>query len=164
MFSSKKGLSPLIAAVLLIVVVVGIGAVVTGMIRGLVSDNQKTIKTKSSEMACGRDVNIEFVKIDGEQQVCKGPNYILGVIDNVGTAEIDDFEIKMFTVTGVFRNESVSPNDPLTNGEAQEFRTYFTFPAADIEQVQFVPKLKGVGTGYTFCSDVALKYENIPDC
>ncbi|MBW2964455.1 hypothetical protein KY363_03260 [Candidatus Woesearchaeota archaeon] len=47
MLTSKKGLSPLIAAVLLIVVVVGIGAVVTGMIRGLVSDNQKTIKGRA---------------------------------------------------------------------------------------------------------------------
>ncbi|MBW2964456.1 hypothetical protein KY363_03265 [Candidatus Woesearchaeota archaeon] len=116
-------------------------------------------------MACGRDVSIEFVKIDGEQQVCKGSDYVTAVIDNVGTAEIDDFQIVLLTTSGVFRNESVSSSDPLVKGEAQEIRTYFSgFTKDDIVQAQFVPKLKGQGSGYTFCSDVALKAETMPDC
>ncbi len=165
MLKSKKGLSPLIAAVLLIVVVVGIGAVVTGIVRSFVSENQQTIKSKNTEMACSRDVDIDFIKLDGVQQVCKGSNYITAILENVGSGTVDDFEIKMFTVTGIWRNESVSAADPFEPGEAQEFNTTFSgFTDADIEQVQFVPKLKKGGANYVFCTDVALKVENILDC
>jgi hypothetical protein len=155
----------LIAAVLLIVVVVGIGAVVTSIVRSLVTENQETIRDTSVEMKCSRDVNVEAIVLDGIYQVCKGTDYVTAVIENIGGEEIDDFQIRIFTASGIFKNESVSADDPLSPGEAQEVNTTFTgFTAADILQVSFTPKLKKGAGQYVFCSDVSLKFEEILDC
>ena len=165
MFSSKKALSPLIAAVLLIVVVVGIGAVVTGIVRSTVSENQRTIEGKSDEMSCSRDVVIEVVKIDGEPQICKGSGYINAVLDNTGTVDIDDFQLKVFGTTGFYNNETLATG-ALSPGAAIEINGNFSQSAVGtVEQVQIVPKLRKTGaTGYYFCADVAARYEGIADC
>jgi FlaG/FlaF family flagellin (archaellin) len=164
MLRSKKALSPLIAAVLLIVVVVGIGAVVTGMVRNLVSENKETIDTKSDEMTCSRDVVISIVDIDGEPQICEGVGYINFILENSGAVDIDDFQLMVFGTTGIYRNESISASDTLTQGEAQEFNGNFS-SVGTTEQVKIVPKLrKSRQSGYHFCNDVALTYEDLDAC
>ena len=88
-----------------------------------------------------------------------------GQIFLTGYQEIDDFEIRIFTTTGVFKNESVSADDPMSPGEAQEINTTFSgFTGSEIQQVKFIPKLKRGAGQYTSCQDVALKYEEVLDC
>jgi hypothetical protein len=165
MLHSKKALSPLIAAVLLIVVVVGIGAVVTGIVRSLVSENQETIRGKSGEMACSRDVAISVVRIDDEYQFCKGSDYINAVLENTGTTDIDDFQVIIMATSGFYNNDSLGPAT-FAVGAAGEFNATFSgITASDIQQVKIVPKLKKSGSSnYHFCADVAFKSELIPDC
>lgn len=165
MFNSKKALSPLIAAVLLIVVVVGIGAVVVGMTRGMVSENQDTISQTDDRMACSRDVVLEMLELDRNPQICKGTGYINVVIENTGTIDIQDFQLLAYGTTGVYNNESIGAGT-LTKGGALELNaTFDTTAVGTLQQVKFVPKLKKTAaTGYHFCSEVALKYEDINDC
>ena len=53
---NKKAISPLIASVLLIVVVVGIGAVVTGIVRNYVTENKQTITEKAKPIKLNKIV------------------------------------------------------------------------------------------------------------
>lgn len=164
MLHSKKALSPLIASVLLIVVVVGIGAVVTGVVRGLITENKDTITSKDDEIACSRDVNIDVVKIDGVQQVCKGTGYIDVVLDNSGSAVIDDFQLVVMGDGGFARNESIGAG-AFAQGQAMELNATYAGTVGTIQQVRFVPKLKKTGSAdYIFCNDVAYKTESVPDC
>ncbi|MFH1064401.1 MAG: hypothetical protein V1729_04940, partial [Candidatus Woesearchaeota archaeon] len=105
-FKSKKGLSPLIAAVLLIVVVVGIGAVVTSMVREKVTDDKKTITKTSSTVDCATQVNIKISKLESDDLICKGPNYINVTIENIGT-DVDGFQLKVFGADGFVQNDSM---------------------------------------------------------
>ncbi len=166
MLYSKKALSPLIAAVLLIVVVVGIGAVVTGMMRGLVSDNQKTISQKDDEMACARDVNVKIVTIDGNPQFCRdaATSEIVAVVENAGT-DVDDFQLMVYGDSGFYKNESIGSGN-IAQGAAAELRGYYdSGDTGAITQAKFVPKLKKTGSsGYNFCHDVTVKSEVIPNC
>jgi len=162
MLRSKKALSPLIAGVLLIVVVVGIGAVVTGIVRGLITENQETIASKDNELACSTQVDVELVKIDGVPQICKGAAYVDLIVENNGV-EVQDFQLTILGSGGIFKNESVSTDNPLGTGQAREYNISFS-GTGSIEQIKFVPKLKARGSGYNFCHEVAITYEDIPDC
>ncbi|MFC1741942.1 archaellin/type IV pilin N-terminal domain-containing protein [Nanoarchaeota archaeon] len=166
MLHSKKGLSPLIAAVLLIVVVVSVGAIVTGLVRGLVTENQQTIASKSGEMECSRDVMVKIVEVNDELQVCKGSDYVYAIVENQGAAEIDDFQMVIMATTGFFSNDSVSPSMAFSPGAVTDLNVSFTGVSADdILQVKMVPKLKKGGTSkYFFCSDAAVKTESLLTC
>ena len=165
MLGSKKALSPLIAAVLLIVVVVGIGAVVVGMTRSMVSENRDTVSQTDDRMSCSRDVVLEILEIDKEPQICKGSDYINVVIENVGTTDIQDFQLLAYGSTGVYNNESIGAGTLAKGGALELNATYDAVQVGTLQQAKFVPKLKKSGaTGYHFCSEVALKYEDIDDC
>ena len=165
MLSSKKAISPLIAAVLLIVVVVGIGAVITGMMRGMVTENRATIESKSAEISCSTEVVLEVVNIDGVPQVCKGADYIDIVLENTGK-DIEDFQLMVFGTSGFAKNESISAGDLFELGEAQEFNASFDpTNVGTVQQVKFVPMIKKPGSSnYFYCNDVAITYEEIDDC
>lgn len=163
MLSSKKAISPLIAAVLLIVVVVGIGAVVTGMIRGMVTDNKATIDTKSDEMVCSRDVVIDVLDVNSNPQMCKGTDYVYAILENTGSVTIDDFQLKVFGSTGIYTNDSVGTGT-FSTGSSLEFNATFS-SVGDVEQIKIIPKLKKTGAaGYNYCADVGITYETLEDC
>ncbi|MBW2966864.1 hypothetical protein KY362_00090 [Candidatus Woesearchaeota archaeon] len=161
---SKKALSPLIAAVLLIVIVVGIGAVVMGIVRGFVTENKETMEKKSDALSCSRDVNIDLVTIDGIAQICKDSNYIYAIVENVGATEVDDFQLVVMATSGFYSNDSISVS--ITEGSAGELNgTFVGVSQADILQAKFVPKLReSRGSGYHYCSEVSVMYEGLQDC
>jgi FlaG/FlaF family flagellin (archaellin) len=163
MFFSKKAVSPLIAAVLLIVVTIGIGAVVVGMMRGYVTDSKAQMSSKSDEMACSRDVSLQITEIDKEPQVCKGTNYFDIVLENSGTA-IDDFQLVVLGESGIYRNESTGHT--MANGGTSELNiTFSSTGIGTILQFKLVPKLKKSGSpGYFFCNEVAITQEDVQDC
>ncbi len=164
MLRSKKGLSPLIAAVLLIVVVVGIGAVVTGMIRGMVTENKATIDSKSDEMVCSRDVVIGVLNVNSNPQICMGTDYVYAILENTGSATIDDFQLKVFGTTGIHTNESVNDTVNFAPGSSLEFNATFASVGA-VQQVKIIPKLKKSGeSGYNYCADTGITYESLEDC
>ncbi|NQU79662.1 hypothetical protein HQ545_07895 [Candidatus Woesearchaeota archaeon] len=161
---SKKGLSPLIAAVLLIVVVVSIGAIVTGIVRGMISENKQTVSSKSGEISCSRDVMVTILQIDDQPQICVESGYVYAILENTGSKAVDDFQLVVMGSTGVFRNESISASDRFTIGEAQEFNASYS-SVGNLEQVKLVPKIKKAGSsGYHFCSDVAVVYSGLTGC
>jgi FlaG/FlaF family flagellin (archaellin) len=164
MLRSKRAVEPLIAAVLLIVVTVGIGAVVVGIVRNFVSENKVQIESKSAEMSCSRDVMIEIVKIDGVSQICNGSNYVDIVLENKGV-QIDDMQMVIMGESGIYTNASVN-STAFTPGSTREYNgTYPPLVTGAIVQVKFVPKLKKSGAAdFNYCSDVAIKYEGLQSC
>lgn len=84
---SKRGVSPLIATVLLIAFAVALGAVVMNWGRGYVEDTAQVARQKSdAEVKCSTDVDIDFVTIDNVPQVCFNTSDSL----NVGGAAGND--------------------------------------------------------------------------
>jgi FlaG/FlaF family flagellin (archaellin) len=164
MFRSKRAVEPLIAAVLLIVITVGIGAVVVGIVRNYIGENKAQIEGKSSEIACSRDVVLDVLEIDGVPQICNTSNYINIVMENQGT-QIDDMQLMVMGESGLYTNSSILTS-AFTQGQTIEVNAGFN-PAGlgPILQVKFVPKLKRPGsTTFNFCSDVALKFEDLKSC
>jgi len=162
----NRAMSPLIAAVLLMVVVVGIGGVVMGIVRGFVTENKDMIDSKSDAMSCSRDVGLSVVDIDGTPQVCIGADYGYVIIENTGAIDIDDFQMVVMGTAGFYRNGSLNATMSFSPGETSEFNGSFNAASVGtVQQIKFIPKLKKSGSAdYHYCTDVAYKYEGLIDC
>ena len=167
-FMNKKGVSPLIAAVLLIVVVVGVGAVVTGIVRNYVTSGKQTIQSKSGDIKCGAEVDISVPTVADEIRICyDDTNDLLNfTLDNTGSTAIDALQIKWFTASAVVNNVSVTAvGAPSTTVDSGATVLYSVAPGTDITaigdivEVQIVPRIKVVGRAdLAYCVDSALKY------
>jgi FlaG/FlaF family flagellin (archaellin) len=172
---SKKGVEPLIAAVLLIVVVVGIGAVVTGIVRNYVTENKQTIMEKASDMKCGVEVAVNIPTVGDTLRICKGSGSnpdLNFTMENTGSAVIDDLQVKFFGSNGFVANDTAGTqttafgSDGMAAGETIAFSVKYTnTTAGQLEQVKIVPRVKVVGrSDKAFCTDAALTFTDIPNC
>ncbi len=162
---SKKGLSPLIAAVLLIVVVVGIGAVVTGIVRGYISENKQTIEKTSTDVECSTNVEINVPTYMDDFMICIGSNYVNFTIENTGSMFVDEFQLKVFGDTGFAQNDSIITQGLAPGQAVSNYEAYYTPSVGNVEQVLIVPKKKITGeSNQIFCSEAQLKFVDISLC
>ncbi len=167
--NSKKGLSPLIAAVLLIVVVVGIGAVVTGIVRNYVTENKQTITEKASDMKCGVEVMLNVPTVGDELRICHdvASKTINFTLENSGSATIDDLQVKFFGTGGFEANDTVITDNAVvfTAGSTEAFTMVYGAGIGTLQQVKIVPRVKVVGrSDKAFCTDAALSYTDFATC
>ena len=97
----KKGVSPLIATVLLIAFAVSLGAVVMNWGRGYVETTMTQADVQSAEkLTCSMETGFKFVEVRGKQRLCIDDRY--GDVDgpklkftlvNTGTSELKGMRI-----------------------------------------------------------------------
>ncbi len=163
-FDSKKGLSPLIAAVLLIVVVVGIGAVVTGIVREQISQDKQTIEKKSTNIECSTEVEINVPTYEDDFMICKGTDYVNFTIENTGSIEVDELQVKVFGATGFADNDSIIPGG-MTPGQVNSTVIVGHSGVGSVEEVFIVPKKKVTGSSdKIYCPEAQLRFADIDDC
>ena len=96
--NNKKGVSPLIATVLLIAFAVALGAIVMNWGRGYVEDTQDFARSSSeNQLACSSDVEMDFRIID--VNVTEDDEFLISVRSDGGT-DIYDLAVQVFTSTG----------------------------------------------------------------
>jgi len=100
----KKGLSPLIATVILISIAVALGVIVLDWGRGYIKDTTKYAKDSyETSVACKMDVDLDVVKIDGADQICytntTPTNFVIDmIIENKGRVDVYGVEITTISV------------------------------------------------------------------
>ena len=168
---NKKAISPLIASVLLIVVVVGIGAVITGIVRNYVTEGKQTITEKSSDMKCGTEIMIEVPVVASEMKICKNQTAetITFILQNTGSAMIDDLQVKVFGTNGFDAVDTVITDTGaagLAVGNTSSYTvSYDALSVGDILEVKLVPRIKVVGrTEKAYCTDSGLTFADLGDC
>ena len=157
-FSSKKGVSPLIATILLIAFAVALGSVVMNW--GL------SLSLGKSSDAC-RNVEIEIRNINGIESCFGGfgqNGYINFIIDNKGP-DISGLAIWIVGDKGTslfdFDNIMIKKGS-LYDKKDKEVSYDFT-QFGNIKQVQFIPKVKIEGTT-EICPKNSIKVEKIGVC
>lgn len=133
--NSKKGVSPLIATVLLIAFSVALGAVVMNWGRGFISEKTDDVeKTTDVQLKCSVDILLDFLEISDTTQVCYNAtgDYVEFTIENKGSANVTGLSIQVInTDNDVFTNDT---NDDLESGSAQRHRISGT----NMNSVQYV--------------------------
>lgn len=165
MWKDKRGVSPLIAAVLLIVVVVGVGAVVTGIVRNYVTTGKQTIQSKSGDIKCGAEIDVSVPTVADQIRICKNDHNITFTLDNTGSTKVDDLQMKIFSADKVWANNSIDSNG-LDVGATESYVVDYSdsgISETDIVEVQIIPRVKVVGrSDFAYCTDSALKFNPQP--
>lgn len=158
-FSQKKGVSPLIATILLIAFAVALGSVVMNW--GL------SLSIGKSSDAC-RNVEIEIRNIDGIE-ACFGGfgqiGYINFIIDNAGSADISGLAIWIVgdKGTSLFDLDNLMIRKGSLYDKKDKEVSYDFTQFGNIKQVQFIPKVKSANT-IEICPKNAIKAEKIGVC
>jgi len=94
----KKGVSPLIATVLLIAFAVALGAIVMNWGRGYVTaTTEAATETSSAELACGSNVDVGIVSIAGVRQICYNStaNNVEFILENRKNTKVYDIRCQI---------------------------------------------------------------------
>ena len=158
-FKTKKGVSPLIATILLIAFAVALGSVVMNW--GL------NLELGKSTDIC-RNVEIKIRNID-TAEACFGGfgsnGYLNFIIDNVGGTDINGLAIWVVGDKGtqLFNLDNILiKKGSLYEKEDKEITYDFT-KFGNIKQIQFIPKIK-VKETIEICPKNAIKAEKIGVC
>ncbi len=158
-FKPKKGVSPLIATILLIAFAVALGSVVMNW--GL------NLNLGKPDDACS---NVEIkIRDIGSSEICFGGfgknGYINFIIDNTGSVDISGMAIWVSgdKTTRVFDLDNISIKKGALYDKKDKEVSYDFSVFGSIKQVQFIPKIY---TGHTIeiCPKSAIKAEKIGVC
>ncbi len=163
----KRGVSPLIATVLLIAFAVALGAVVMNWGRSYteqVADNVQ--KQGDVQLKCSQDVKLEVVELDDNPQFCLGEwganSYVNFTLRNPGTKKMESLQVTFIGETDVLVNSTV-PNSSIAKegGYSRKMSVGFPFSqVGKVKKVEIVPvvEINGIqsrctGKGSTLSKD-----------
>ena len=152
--NGKKGVSPLIATVLLIAFAVALGAVVMNWGQSFTKqtiDNTET--TQKTTMGCSFDVSIKEVEINGEPQICydAATEEVEFLIRNNGNKALTGLQIQVVGDADVSLDDI---NETLAVGRVTKGTSDYSV-AGNFSQVIITPRITVGGTD-VLCSDQAI--------
>jgi len=132
-FHDKKAVSPLIATVLLVMIVVSIGAAVMLVLKGITEENMEASDETVGQLSCGSDVGLEVVQIEKSNQICLETDTLSTIVRNTGSKDIVSLKFSAIGTGGVHNNDTMIT---LSGGDARLVN--FSFPAAigSIKQIK----------------------------
>tara|TARA_Y100000310_G_scaffold327718_1_gene394532 strand:+ start:1985 stop:2476 length:492 start_codon:yes stop_codon:yes gene_type:complete len=160
-FSSKKGVSPLVATVLLIAFAVALGAVVMSYGSSYYEGASTETAYLSGEELCN-NINLEVHKVNNVNQICYEDKGAIR-FTLVNKANIDIEKIRVL-VTGEdiyvteLNSNYLKPGYPRSEELSYDFNAY-----GEIKQVEFIPIIKN-GELEQLCFDNAVLKERIRKC
>ncbi|MBI3051862.1 hypothetical protein HYY74_05390 [Candidatus Woesearchaeota archaeon] len=150
---SKRGVSPLIATVLLIAFAVALGAVVMNWGRTYTEQTADNVKKKSDvDVKCSLDVKLKLLELQSKPQLCYGEwgadSYINVTLLNDGTKKIDGVRVTVFGDKGIAGNESISNSSISVAGGVKLSVGYGYAGTGPVKKVRIVPvvEISGVST------------------
>ena len=154
----KRGVSPLIATVLLVMIVVSIGAAVMVVIQGLSEEQIQTIEHQREVLKCSGEVDIQIVKVSTNYRLCKNTTEIVLQMENKGLLDIAAFDVLVIGDT-IIRTENVGNKFSKGNFSTYAF-TYNT--TANPVKVAILPRIGGTAasTDAVVCEEQDLIFES----
>lgn len=164
---NKKGVSPIIATVLLIAFAVALGAVVMNWGKGFVESTAKNTEEKSNlELACQQELQLSVKKIAGTPKVCyknQSSPYIKVMLENSGTQNITGLQFVI-----IDSNDATEINKTTISigpGSVTSYNTIGHNLTGDIVQIEVIPMILPRGaTTSQLCSKNALEISDIASC
>ena len=158
---NARGLSPLVATVLLIAFSVALGAVVMSYGETYVEQQADFVShgTEVSATACD-GVSLSVIKVKNIAQLCSRDSVIDVALDNGGVT-IDSMQARIFGSAGVslvsnMLQKPLSANVPL--------KTTFAYDPVGVPlQVKLTPAVL-TPNGVAYCSDAAVTIDDVKPC
>ncbi|MBW2986491.1 hypothetical protein KY333_03915 [Candidatus Woesearchaeota archaeon] len=162
MLHSKKGVSPLVATILLILFSIVLGAVVMSWGEAYIEEKAEFVKGAQETVAGCDAAYINIIKVSGELEICYKDDDILEVwIENGPTTELYDIHARIVGTEKATTRDSILI-EPLRPADARKVMFRFE-PVGFIRQVKLTPIIMRAGT-LTPCVQKAITVENVHPC
>lgn len=159
---NKKGISPLISTLILIVFSIGLGAIVMSWGKVYIEERAEFVgQVSAAPLGCDT-VNFNLWKVGGTAQYCAGGGKAKVLIENSPNSRFDNLEARLVGTTGVHTESSLlkeSVSQP--KGLQVEFNTG---AIGAIKQIKLIPILM-IDSELHYCTNKGLVIEEpIPSC
>ena len=160
-FRSRKGVSPLIATILLIVFSIALGAVVMSWGEAYVEDKAEFVQGVQEAGSGCANARFNIVNIAGQPQICSKQNLIEMIVDNNPTVDIADIHMRAVGSSDIYLRESIL-DAPLKKGSSRKI-VFVIEDIGTIQQIKFTPQIF-VGNIMVMCSQGTVVVEKINPC
>jgi flagellin-like protein len=162
LFESRKGITPLVATILLVAFSVGLGALVMSWGEDYIAQKAEFVQG-TAEVKSGCDTAaISIIKISGQPQACFGPNGIQLWMDNGPDVDIFNIHARIAGTNGVQVIEGIL-SQPLVKSNAVKIVVPLDKTVAPILQIKLTPKI-WTGSASVTCAQNAITLERLPVC
>lgn len=158
---NKRGISPLIATILLITFSVALGAVVMSFGEQYVEEQAEFVSGDPEVAVAACDaVDLQIIQVGGKQQICVRDGMIELSVDNGPEMSIDGIQARVVGTEDVY----ISPNILTESlGPAASLKTIFQYENVGTPlQVRLTPLLRDGQVSY--CVGSAIVVENLAAC
>lgn len=161
LFKTKKGVTPLMATLFLILLSVSLGAIVMVLGEAYIGEHANFARG-IPEVGSGCDlVNFKITRISGVAHVCVKDNTIDVSLDNEGSIVIDDFHARIHGSDGVSNVQNLLVRS-LNLAEGVRLRIPYLSIGKPLKIV-LTPRMRS-GMNYLYCSEKSVAIENLPNC
>lgn len=169
MFRNKKGVSPIIAAVLLVVITIAIGATTMAFIRGLSDQNLASAQEKSAKIQCGTDVSVQVLAIGTSYKICRNDtgSFVDVTLKNDGFQRIKRFKLTVLGDGDPGFTSNETANIEFETNTMQKFQLgYNSTSVGVIEEFILEPVIQGQPGTDIYCSDSPIRWtaSDLVDC
>jgi len=161
MLEQKRGVSPLVATLLLLLMSVGLGAAVMSWGESYIEEKAEFVHG-SREVALGCD-SVEFhsIIVGEETKVCTIEDRVQVWIENGPGADLYDLHSRIVGSDDIYTKESLL-EEPLIKGDSIKTEIAH-YPIGTVKQVKLTPRISLDGK-IILCSQNALVVEDIKPC
>jgi hypothetical protein len=155
---NKKGISPLVSTVILIVLAIGIGIIVMNWGRAQLEAGSK----------CAVDTEMQFIKLNNVPQVCysgSGENgFVKFIVENGANIDIGAVQIRIIGSKNVYNYEV--PDSAMEKGFTIQKIVPYNFDLfGDVKQIRITPKVVVYpGEPSLSCPEQSIILEDIGEC
>jgi len=150
----KKGITPLMATLLLISFAVALGVVIMNFGRAQVESGAE----------CSISIDLQFSKVGGEEQFCldRSSNQLFLIVENGVNINIEGLVVNIIGTEATVTHEL---NDAQIE-KAGAYMKYVDYPVSqlgELRQIKIVPKVK-MYDEELICQEKAIVLEEVRDC
>ena len=158
--NNKKGISPLMATVILVAFSIALGAVVMSWGADFIeAKSEFTIGANELGAGCDR-VSFNIIIVKGVPQVCYDGSAVQIFIENGQSIELANVQARLVGTDGIIQTEIFSqPLAPLNAIKTTFAYDNIGFPL----QLKLIPKIN-VSNAEIFCADKALVIDGLMEC
>ncbi len=161
MMSSNRGISPLLATVLLIAFSIGLGAVVMAWGEKYVQERAEFVYGQQDTIASCERVSFEIVSIDDQQQACVRGSTLELMVENNGDIQIHSMHASIVGTAEPYNKDSVFAA-PLNPGNVA--RTNVAFSGVGIPRRLTLKPTVLVDGNPAFCGGRTVAIEPLRSC
>jgi flagellin-like protein len=153
--SSKKAVSPLIATVLLVMIVVSIGAAVMVVIQGLSEEQISNIQYQQEAIKCGTEVALKVVDVNNVNRMCYNTTAFAIQLQNSGQKDIEKWNLLVVGDTTMFLEDK---GGEFVAGNVTTLKFDWASSVSNIAKIQVIPKISN-GNNYIPCTLPILEFD-----